>query len=150
MTGLNSMRESFITIIRPEILIDFREYGEWVSDLETVEIGKQLHQEALSSRIVSGNLRELLALRMIVLRLFLQLAIEVDGEFGAGRSTARRQNVSTCFHVTYRAGHFLVNHPRGIYSLHQVADQARSVRYQPVAGRGCGYYGLRGFKISLG
>ena len=60
-------------------LDDVAQYPEWVSDLELVEDGKRAAQNELNSRIASKHLRKVLAARVVVFELFLQLAIEVHG-----------------------------------------------------------------------
>jgi hypothetical protein len=55
-------------------------YPQWVSDLKMVDTGKRAVQEAVNRQIVSRQLRKVLAARIVVFRLFLQLVIEVDGK----------------------------------------------------------------------
>jgi hypothetical protein len=55
------------------------QYTEWKSDLRTVDIGERAAQEEVNSRIASKHLRRVLAARVVVFRLFLQLSIQVDG-----------------------------------------------------------------------
>ena len=55
-------------------------YNEWLSDLETVDIRVRPGQHAYNSQIVSRHLVKVLAARIVVFQLFLELAIEVDGE----------------------------------------------------------------------
>jgi hypothetical protein len=50
-----------------------------VSDLGKVDIGEWAAQEKVNSRIASKHLRKVLAVRVVVFQLFLQLAIQVHG-----------------------------------------------------------------------
>ncbi len=54
-------------------------HPEWVSDLKKLDIGERAAQEKVNSRIVSEHLRKVLAARVVVFQLFLQLAIQVHG-----------------------------------------------------------------------
>ena len=54
-------------------------HSEWVSDLEKVDIRERAAQEKVNCRIASKHLRKVLAARVVVFQLFLQLAIQVDG-----------------------------------------------------------------------
>jgi hypothetical protein len=60
-------------------LDEVAEYPEWESDLKTVDIGERAAQEKVNSRIASKHLRKVLAARIVVFQLFLQLAIQVHG-----------------------------------------------------------------------
>ena len=60
------------------VLDEFPLHSEWVSDLGPVNVGKRAAQQAVNSQIVSGQLRKVLAARIVVFRVFLQLVIEVD------------------------------------------------------------------------
>jgi hypothetical protein len=51
-----------------------------VSDLRTVDIRKRAAQQAANRKILSKHLRKVLAARIVVFQLFLQLAIDVDGK----------------------------------------------------------------------
>jgi len=62
-----------------DALDDMAEYLDWRSDLERVDRGAQAGQEKHNSRIASKNLRKVLAARIVVFQLFLQLAVQVDG-----------------------------------------------------------------------
>ena len=55
-------------------------YDEWVSDLCSLPLEQVAHQNDINSRIATKHLRKLLAARIVVFQLFLELAIEVDGE----------------------------------------------------------------------
>ena len=55
-------------------------YSQWVSDLTMVDRGERAVQQAVNRLIVSRQLRKVLAARIVVFRLFLQLVIEVDGK----------------------------------------------------------------------
>jgi len=63
-----------------DILDDIAEYHEWVSDLSRLPSGQRAHQNELNGLIASKHLRKVLAARIVVFQLFLQLAIVVDGE----------------------------------------------------------------------
>jgi hypothetical protein len=63
-----------------EVLDEFPQNTEWVSDLKTIDKGKRAAQQAVNSRVVSKHLRKVLAARIVVFQFFLQLAIEVDGK----------------------------------------------------------------------
>jgi hypothetical protein len=52
---------------------------EWVSDLETIDIAKRGAQGDVNSRIARKHFRKVLAARVVVFQLFLQLAIQVHG-----------------------------------------------------------------------
>jgi hypothetical protein len=58
---------------------DVAQYSEWRSDLEEVDPGERARQEQVNSWIASKHLRKVLAARIVVFQLFLQLAIQVDG-----------------------------------------------------------------------
>jgi hypothetical protein len=55
-------------------------YEEWMSDLRSLPPGERARQNEINSRIASKHLRKVLAARIVVFQLFLQLAIEVDGK----------------------------------------------------------------------
>jgi len=63
-----------------DILDDIAEHHEWVSDLSRLPSGQRAHQNELNGLIASKYLRKVLAARIVVFQLFLQLAIVVDGE----------------------------------------------------------------------
>jgi len=56
------------------------EDAQWVSDLRSVSPRKRALQNDLNKRIARRHLHIVLAARIIVFKLFLQLAIKVDGE----------------------------------------------------------------------
>jgi hypothetical protein len=60
-------------------LDDIAGHPEWVSDLGEVDIGGRAAQEKVNSQIVSKYLRKVLAARIVVFQLFLQVAIQVHG-----------------------------------------------------------------------
>ena len=62
-----------------EALAQFTEYWEWVTDLRSLDVTRRAAQDEVNSRIASRHLRRVLAARIVVFRLFLQLAIQVDG-----------------------------------------------------------------------
>jgi hypothetical protein len=62
-----------------DALDDVAAYPGWVSDLETVDIEKRGARGEVNSRIVSKHLRKVLAARVVVFELFLELAIQVHG-----------------------------------------------------------------------
>ena len=64
-----------------DALDDMAEYLDWRSDLERVDRGAQTDQEKHNSRIASKNIRKVLAVTacIVVFKLFLQLAVQVDG-----------------------------------------------------------------------
>ena len=62
-----------------DALDDIADHAEWVSDLEKVDIGERAAQEKVNSWITSKHLRKVLAVRVVIFQLFLQLAIHVDG-----------------------------------------------------------------------
>ena len=53
---------------------------QWVSDLRFVSADARARQNDLNSRIARKQLQKILAARTVVFKLFLQLAIKVDGE----------------------------------------------------------------------
>ena len=63
-----------------DALDDFAQYDEWMSDLRPLSPGDRALQNDTSSRIATKHLWKLLAARIVVFQLFLQLAIEVDGK----------------------------------------------------------------------
>ena len=58
----------------------FVEYQDWISDILTLPSGERARQNELNSLIASKHLRRVLAARIVVFQLFLQLAIVVDGQ----------------------------------------------------------------------
>jgi hypothetical protein len=62
-----------------DALAEVSEYSEWVSDLETVDRWERATQGEVNSRIAAKHLRKVLAARIVVFRLFLQVAIQVHG-----------------------------------------------------------------------
>jgi hypothetical protein len=62
-----------------DALDDFAQYSPWRSDLKTVDPEERVDQEELNRQIASKHLRKVLAARIVVFQLFLQLAIQVDG-----------------------------------------------------------------------
>jgi hypothetical protein len=62
-----------------DALDDIARYSEWRSDLEKVDASERADQEEVNSQIASKHLRRILAARIVVFRLFIQLAIQVDG-----------------------------------------------------------------------
>ena len=62
-----------------EALAQFTEYWEWVTDLRSLDVTRRAAQDEVNSRIASRHLRRVLAACIVVFRLFLQLAIQVDG-----------------------------------------------------------------------
>ena len=61
-------------------LDDLTEDSSWVSDLKTVDVAFRATQESINSQITSKQLRKVLAARIVVFRLLLQLAIQADGK----------------------------------------------------------------------
>jgi hypothetical protein len=64
-----------------EVLRDLPRYTGWVSDLENVSTEERDTRQAVNSEIVSRHLRKVLAARIVVFDLFLELAKEVDEKF---------------------------------------------------------------------
>ena len=62
-----------------EALNQVAQDSEWVSDLENIDVRERAAQGVVNSQIASKHLRKVLAARIVVFRLFLQLAIQVDG-----------------------------------------------------------------------
>jgi hypothetical protein len=62
-----------------DALDEIAEHPEWESDLKTVDIGERAAQDKVNSRIASKHLRKVLAARVVVFQLFLQLATKVHG-----------------------------------------------------------------------
>ena len=60
-------------------LDDLAQYSEWMSDLKTVNVAERATQERTNSQITSKQLRKVLAARVVVFDLFLELAIQADG-----------------------------------------------------------------------
>jgi hypothetical protein len=63
-----------------DTLNNVAEYQAWMSDLRPLPSRERARQNELNSRIASKHLRKVLAARIVVFQLFLQLAIEVDGK----------------------------------------------------------------------
>ena len=63
-----------------DTLVNVAEYEDWVSDLQPLPREERARQNELNSQIASRHLRKVLAARIVVFQLFLQLAIKVDGE----------------------------------------------------------------------
>jgi hypothetical protein len=62
-----------------DALDEVAQYREWVSDLETVDIRQRAAQARVNRWIASEHLQKVLAARVVVFQLFLQLAIQVHG-----------------------------------------------------------------------
>ena len=62
-----------------DALDDVAQYSDWRSDLEKVDAGERADREEVNSRIASKRFRKVLASRIVVFQLFLQLAIQVHG-----------------------------------------------------------------------
>jgi hypothetical protein len=62
-----------------DALDDVAEYSEWRSDLEEVDAGERARQHQVNSQIASKQFRKVLAARIVVFQLFLELAIQVHG-----------------------------------------------------------------------
>ena len=62
------------------VLNDVAEYDEWVSDLRSLPPEELAGQNDINSGIATKHLRKLLAARIMVFQLFLELAIELDGK----------------------------------------------------------------------
>ena len=54
-------------------------YREWVSDLKQVPLEKRATQDTVNNQIASRAFRRVLAARIVIFQLFLQVAIQVDG-----------------------------------------------------------------------
>ncbi len=63
-----------------DALVKMARDPQWVSDLRGVSPDKRARQNDLNSRIAWKQLQTILAARIVVFKLFLQLAIKVDGE----------------------------------------------------------------------
>ena len=63
-----------------DALNNVSEYGAWMSDIRPLPPRERARQNELNSQIASNHLRKVLAARIVVFQLFLQLAITVDGE----------------------------------------------------------------------
>jgi hypothetical protein len=68
--GIRDLKDAFDEIA---------EHPEWETDLKTVDIGERAAQDKVNSRIASKHLRKVLAARVVVFQLFLQLATKVHG-----------------------------------------------------------------------
>src|SRR5258708_4517081 len=55
-------------------------YEEWTADIRSLPPLERARQSEINSLIASKHLRKLLAARIVVFQLFLELAIEVDGK----------------------------------------------------------------------
>lgn len=60
-------------------LDDLTAYSAWMSDLKPINVAERAAQADINSRITSKQLRKVLAARVVVFELFLELAIQVDG-----------------------------------------------------------------------
>jgi hypothetical protein len=63
-----------------DALEDIAGYREWTTDLRPLPSGQRSHQSDLNGLIASKHLRKVLAARIVVFQLFLQLAILVHGK----------------------------------------------------------------------
>ena len=63
-----------------DALNNVAEYGAWMSDLRPLPPRERARQNELNSQIASNHLRKVLAARIVVFQLFLQLAIKVNGK----------------------------------------------------------------------
>ncbi|KAM6498797.1 hypothetical protein JOM56_006745, partial [Amanita muscaria] len=63
-----------------DVLNEVTENREWISDLSPLSSEKRAVQSELNSLIASQLLKKVLAARIVVFQLFLELAIQVDGE----------------------------------------------------------------------
>jgi hypothetical protein len=63
-----------------DTLDEVAEYREWISDLSLLSSEKRAVQSELHSLIASKLLKKVLAARIVGFQLFLELAIQVDGE----------------------------------------------------------------------
>lgn len=62
-----------------DALVGVDGYEEWMSDLRPLPPVQRASQNKVNSLIASKNLHKVLAARIVVFRLFLELAILVDG-----------------------------------------------------------------------
>src|ERR1700733_12936711 len=62
-----------------DALDNVTQYSEWVSDLNLIKYEERAAQQEVNRWIVSKHLRRVLAARVIVFELFLQLAMEAHG-----------------------------------------------------------------------
>jgi hypothetical protein len=62
-----------------DTLDEVARYQEWMSDLRPLSSEQRAGQNQINSQIASKHLQEVLAARIVVFQLFLQLAILVDG-----------------------------------------------------------------------
>ena len=69
--GVYDLRDALLGVAR---------YYEWVPDLRPLSPQKRDIQSQLNSRIASHLFKKVLAARLMVFELFLELAIKVDGE----------------------------------------------------------------------
>ncbi|KAM6498794.1 hypothetical protein JOM56_006742 [Amanita muscaria] len=63
-----------------DVLAEVIENRDWISDLSPLSSEKRTVQSELNSLIASKPLKKVLAARIVVFELFLELAIQVDGE----------------------------------------------------------------------
>lgn len=69
--GVHDLRDALLGVAR-----DY----EWVSDLRPLSLEKRVIQSQLNSSIASHLFKKVLAARLMVFELFLELAIKIDGE----------------------------------------------------------------------
>lgn len=62
-----------------DILDDVATYREWVSDISQMPPGQQANQNEVNNWIAFNTLQKVLAARIMVFQLFLQCAIQLDG-----------------------------------------------------------------------
>jgi hypothetical protein len=62
-----------------DALINIAEYPEWAPDLELIKSEERTAQQDVNRQIATRHLRRVVAARIVVFELFLQLAIQVDG-----------------------------------------------------------------------
>ena len=84
----------------------FAEDEEWIPDLRRLPPGERVLQNRHNSQIASKHLRRLLAARIVVFQLFLQLAIEVDGEL-----LEKHKRIWLLFQLSDRLGPYAGIHP---------------------------------------
>ena len=63
-----------------DVLVEVNGYEEWISDLSLLPPAQRASQNQVNSLIASKLLKKVLAARIVVFKLFLELAILVDGE----------------------------------------------------------------------
>jgi hypothetical protein len=90
----------------PDALVKIAREPQWVSDLRGVSSNNRAAQNDLNRRIASKELQRVLAARIVVFKLFLQLAIKVDGKL-----LEKHKRIWLLFQLSDQLGPKRIRHP---------------------------------------